>query len=154
MHDRQRQATYDAETQAFQGTLAEAPLTFAEVLELTRDLTSSPWWRCHGTTVTVVRGTGTAVHSNFQRHTGRLTLTEAQQNPATLAHELAHAASDDGHGPRFRAAMCALVRGLCGPRPAEMLRCEFDAAGLTVGQIDLTGLPSPPLLAHHPRFGP
>jgi hypothetical protein len=152
VRDHERQRTYDAETQAFEGTLAEAPLTFAEVLELTRAITATRWWRRHGTPVTVGRGQGLAIHSNFNRSTGLLTLTEAQQNPATLAHELAHAASDDAHGPRFRAALCALVHGLCGAGPATVLHTEFQTAGLTVCSIDREGLPDPPLLARHPRF--
>lgn len=153
MPDSERQRTYDAEARAFAGTLVEAPLTFAEVLELTQAVTATPWWQRHGGAVTVVRGQGTSIHSHYRPQTGHIVLSEAQQNPLTLAHELAHAASDDSHGPRFRAAMCALVHGMCGPGPAGTLRSEFQFGRLTVAAVDLDGLPSPPLLTRHPRFG-
>lgn len=152
MPDLERQRTYDAETRAFEGTLVEAPLTLAEVRDLTRDIAASMWWQRHGSPVTVTRGQGTAIHSRFCRNSGRISLSEAHQNPAVLAHELAHAASDDAHGPGFRAALCALIHGLCGAGPAATLRAEFDAAGLPVAVTDVEGLPDPPLLARHPRF--
>jgi len=154
VRDLERQRTYDAETRAFEGTLVEAPLTFAEVLELSETVTATPWWRRHGVPVTFVRGKGTAIHSHFDRANGRITLTEVQQTPATVAHELAHAASDDGHGPRFRGAHCALVHGLCGAGPARSLRAEYMAEGLDVADLEHDGLPDPPVLARHPRFGP
>jgi hypothetical protein len=153
VRDSERQRTYDAEMRAFEGTLVEAPLTFAEVLELTDALTATTWWRLHATSVTVVRGQGPTIHSRYCQVTRRIVLTEAQQNPLTLAHELAHAASNDGHGPRFRASLCALIHGLCGPTPSAQLQVEFQNGGLTVDTIDLDGLPDPPLLARHPRFG-
>lgn len=153
VRDSERQRTYDAEMRAFEGTLVEAPLTFAEVLELAHAVTATAWWRGHGSSVTVVRGQGPTIHSRYCQRTGRIVLTEAQQNPLTLAHELAHAASSDGHGPHFRASLCALIYGLCGPRPSAQLQFEFQTAGLTVGTLDLHGLPDPPLLARHPRFG-
>lgn len=150
-HDRRR--TYAAESRAFDGTLVDAPLTLAEATELCHALTTTRWWQRHGTHVTLMRATGTTVSSRFCRSTGTVLLAEAQQNPLTLAHELAHAASDDAHGPHFRAALCALIHALCGMRPSAILREEFTRGGLSVGVVDLEGLPDPPLLARHPRFG-
>lgn len=149
-HDRQR--TYDAENRAFQGTLAESPITFAEAVDLTDAITRTAWWKRHGRSVRLVRGRGAALHSHFVDATGVITLTEVQQTPATLVHELAHAVGADGHGPRFRAALCALVHGVCGAGPAAALRAEFAVGGLVVGTIDVEGLPEPALLARHPRF--
>jgi hypothetical protein len=151
--DAERRRTYDAENRAFQGTLAEAALTFAEVSDLAQSLMSTPWWRSRAQPVRLVRGRGIAVHSHYSHDLGRITLSEAQQTPATLAHELAHAVSDDGHGPRFRAALCALITGLCGKKPATTLLNEFSTGGLATASIDIAGLPDPPLLARHPRFG-
>lgn len=153
VRDSDRRRTYEAESRAFEGTLVDAPLTLAEASELCDALTSTPWWHRHGTTVTLIRGTGTRISSSFCRDTGTIVLAEAQQNPLTLAHELAHAASDDGHGPRFRAALCALIHGLCGARPSAILHEEFATGRLTVAALDLAGLPHPPLLARNPRFG-
>lgn len=153
MRDGERRRTYDAETRAFEGTLAEAPLTFAEVRELTVGFTATAWWQSRADPVVVVRGQGTGIHSHFDRASGQITLTEVQQTPATLAHELAHAVSDDGHGPQFRGALCAVVRGLCGAGPSDTLRAEFVADHLSVTTMACDGLPDPPLLARHPRFG-
>lgn len=153
VRDHERRRTYDAESRAFDGTLVDAPLTLAEATELCAAIMATPWWKRHGTTVTLTRATGATISSRFCHATATVVLAEAQQNPLTLAHELAHAASGDGHGPRFRAALCALIHALCGVRPAAILRDEFTRGGLTVEVVDVDGLPDPPLLAHHPRFG-
>lgn len=151
--DRERARTYAAEARAFVGTLAEEPLTFAEVVELVQAVTDSAWWRsCGAGTVRVERGRPGSIHSRHLVGTDRIVITEVQQTPATVAHELAHRCTPDRHGPVFRGTLVALVALICGDVAAAALAEEFAADGLRI-------VPAPPvtsagILAGHPRFGP
>lgn len=150
--DRERRRTYAAEDRAFTGTLAEEPLTFAEVVEVVQAVTASAWWQTTGGgAVRVERGRPGMVHSRHLVGTDRIVITEVQQTPATVAHELAHRWSADVHGPRFRGALVALVMLICGAEAAGALAAEFAADGLTVA--DAPAVSEPALLATHPRFG-
>ena len=155
MTDSERASTYAAEIRAFEGTLAEEPLTFAEIGDLVTAVTATTWWKRHGRCeIPLTRGRGTRIHSCADIATGTITISEAQQTPATVAHELAHLAGGSGHDARFRGAAVALTAALCGPVAADILRDEFIRGGLAVSSM-------PPfedwprgLLASHPRFGP
>lgn len=154
MTDSERARTYAAEVRAFEGTLAEEPLTFAEVGELVSAIVATTWWTRHGPAeVTLLRGRGARIHSCAEIATATLTISEAQQTPATVAHELAHLAGGRAHDARFRGAGVVLIGALCGPVAADILSEEFARGGLEV--ISPPPLEDWPqgLLASHPRFG-
>lgn len=151
--DSQRARTYAAERRAFEGTLAEAALTFAEVGDLVAEMVATPWWRDHGPSgVTVRRGQGTRIHSGAEIATATITISEVQQTPATVAHELAHLCGGSGHDDVFRGALLALIGALCGPVAQSLLLEEFTSDALDhVPMSPCTTWPRG-RLADHPRF--
>ncbi len=153
MADLERSRTYAAETRAFEGTLAESPLTFAEITDIVSALTATSWWAHHGFgPVHVERGVGVRIHSQACSASGSIVISEAQQTPATVAHELAHLCGGVGHDAIFRGGEIAIVAAICGPRAARILRDEFDRDSLAIITIDpVTDWPDG-LLANHPRF--
>jgi hypothetical protein len=151
--DLERSRTYAAETRAFEGTLAESPLTFAEIVDIVSSVTATTWWARYASgPVLLKRGAQSRIHSQACSATGTVVISEVQQTPATVAHELAHLCRGSGHDSRFRGAELALICAICGPTAAEILRTEFAAESLGFDAFDsLSDWPSG-LLARHPRF--
>ena len=107
-------------------------------------ITAGPWWRSCGPPVTVSAPRGGTRASRARDHAGKVAiqLSDEQLNLATVAHELAHALADVGHGHDavFRAAYVDVVAVLAGPAGAGALAEAFVAMGVEPGD---RGWPAP-----------
>lgn len=152
-HDTGREALYAAELAAFDGTVYEAVVPFAELVELAARVTAAPWWPAGHIEVVHARSDAGS-SSTRQRGDARpvVRVASGQATPATVLHELAHvlAGITAGHGPRYRRAYLDLVGFCWGHTAASWLRNEFDGSWLAVGERDW---PQPPVAAE-PVAGP
>jgi len=138
VRDAERTRVYAAEEAAFAGTLAEEPLSWAELEQLAADLLGA--LRRTGVDpgpVRLRRARRDAAHSSARAgedRAGEIRFAPGHEAPATLTHELAHlvAGPAAGHGPRFRAAHLAVAGLGLGARGAEILAGEYARARLPV----------------------
>lgn len=134
--DRDRQATYDAEAAAFDGSAYEEPIGLYHCTRLTGAVADTRWWSTH------VRrepprlrdARADARRSSARRATWEVRFAHGHDSVVTLAHELAHLATPggDGHDDHFRRTQVDVLGLLAGPRVAARLHAAFGRAGLGV----------------------
>lgn len=144
--DRHRQAAYDAERFAFEGSWLLATVEPAEAVRLTEGVLASPAWRrLHPGPVTVGR---TDRAESFCTESGHVAFGRVVEL-STIAHELAHAVTNarhpgvPGHGPEWRGWFVTVVDLLHGDEAAAGLVEAFAVYGLDVvrHRVEHTGRP-------------
>lgn len=144
--DRQRQAAYDAERFAFEGSWLLDTIDPDEAVRLAEAVVAgAPWRRLHPDPVTVVR---TRRRDSFCTGDGRVAFGTVVEL-STIAHELAHAVTvartpdAPGHGPEWRGWFVTVVALLHGDDAADALQQAFATYGLaaSVPRVEWTGRP-------------
>jgi hypothetical protein len=140
--DRHRQATYDAETAAFDHTAFEIPVGLYGLAKLSVAISRTSWWQARH------RGRGAPTLRQARPDSRRSSASTAQwtirfchrhDTVATLTHELAHfSAEGDGHGPVFRRDHIDLIGLAAGPDASRRLARAYRLAGLAVADADPT----------------
>lgn len=133
--DRGRQAAYDAERFAFEGSWLLSRQSSDDAIAMARRVVASAAWR---RLVPEPIEFGTAAGSTSWC-TGALAISFAPRTEiATVAHELAHAATFHrcagaaGHGPEWRGWFVTVVGLLHGDEAADGLAEAFAVYGLPV----------------------
>ncbi|MEM8621614.1 MAG: hypothetical protein AAGF73_18040 [Actinomycetota bacterium] len=161
--DRQRQATYAAEYDAFEGTDLTDRARLSDLADLAARVVAEPWWQGPAVVVRPARADsstssarcGISAHDDVE-----IRLAPGGCTVATLVHELAHALVGParGHDASFRRAtldVLAVATNLDAPRRrgerhvAGLLEA-FAAHGLTVGE---RGWPDPVGFGSRPGAG-
>ncbi len=144
--DRQRQAAYDAERFAFEGSWLLGTIDPDDAIRLTEQVLGSPAWRrLHPEPITVLRTRRVDSYCTSDRRVGFGTIVEI----STVAHELAHAVTHlrhprvAGHGAEWRGWFVAVVALLHGDEEADGLAEAFATYELTVvrPKVEWTGRP-------------
>jgi len=133
--DADRARVYAAEQAAFEGTLAEEPLSGAELSALVDAVIASAPWRAAGLPRPELRpARRDAARSSATCDAGRWVVRVAagQATATTVAHELAHVAAgaEHGHGAAFRRAYLDVVGLVLGEPGRRLLAGELTAHGL------------------------
>ena len=143
---RERQAAYDAERFAFEGSWLLGTVPPAVAVRLTERVLATPAWRrLHPEPITVLRTRRADSYCTSDRRVGFGTVVEV----ATIAHELAHAVThhrhpdSPGHGCEWRGWFVAIVALLHGDEEADGLTDAFATYGLAVARprVEWTGRP-------------
>jgi hypothetical protein len=138
--DRDRQAAYDAERFAFEGSWLMGRISSAQAIALAQPIVATPAWRrlvpepiAFSTTVGANSWCDGALRIAFAPRVER----------ATVAHELAHAAAfhraagSAGHGAGWRGWFVTVVQVVHGDEAAHELAAAFATYGL---QVTPTGI--------------
>lgn len=144
--DRGRQAAYDAERFAFEGSWLMTRQSSDDAIAMARRVVASPAWR---RVVPEPIEFATAAGSTSWC-TGALAISFAPSTEiATVAHELAHAATFHrcagaaGHGPEWRGWFVTVMAMLHGDEAAAGLAEAFAVYGLAVRATNVEYLGAP-----------
>lgn len=144
--DRDRQAAYDAERFAFEGSWLLHRISSAQAIALAERVVAAPAWR---RLVPEPIALSTTVGANSWC-SGSLRIAFAPQvGRATVAHELGHAvafqraAGSAGHGSPWRGWFVTVVEILHGSEAADGLAAAFATYGLPVTPTGVEWLGQP-----------
>jgi hypothetical protein len=139
--DAGRTAVYEAEDAVFGGTFLDEIRPLAELVRAAAEVTTGEWWSsAGGPPVRVVAARRGAASSSARARSARehveVRLAGAQQDLATLAHELAHALAgvQHGHDGTFRAALVDVSALLADGSVSRALEGAYRSLGVPAGQ--------------------
>jgi hypothetical protein len=135
--DVRRSDLYDAETEAFAGTILADVVGVAALERYAGAITTSPWWRAHVAApgLRLVAARADALTSCYVPARAEIRIAPADATLVTLLHELAHVAdrAGSGHGPPFRRWLLDVVGAACGPSWSARLTDVLRGCGLPAG---------------------
>ena len=144
--DRHRQAAYDAERFAFEGSWLAVAIDRDDAVALTERIVTAPAWR--RLVPEVVRHASARRAHSFCTDDLRIGYA-ASVEVSTVAHELAHAVTQvrlsaaAAHGPEWRGWFVTVVEIVHGTEAADGLAEAFATYGLPLARpaVEWTGRP-------------